>query len=41
MLAPTAAAMSRTRSGSKDAPQESGVGKIVADQAAKPVRHSS
>ena len=41
MLAPMAAAMSPTSSGSKDAPQASGVGKMVAVQAAKPVRHSS
>jgi hypothetical protein len=41
MLAPTAAAIWRTSSGSKDAPQASGVGKMVAVQAAKPVRHSS
>jgi hypothetical protein len=33
MLAPIAAAMSRTKGGSNDAPQASGVGKIVADQA--------
>jgi len=36
-----AAAISRTSPGSKDAPQASGVGKMVAVQAAKPVRHSS
>jgi hypothetical protein len=33
--------MSPTSSWSKDAPQASGVGKMVAVQAAKPVRHSS
>ena len=37
----SAAAIWRTRPGSKDAPQASGAGKIVAFQAAKPVRHSS
>jgi len=41
MLVPMAAAMSRTRPASKDAPQASGAGKIVARHAAKPVRHSS
>ena len=41
MLAPMAAAIWQTSSGSKDAPQASGVGKMVAVQAAKPVRHSS
>ena len=41
MLAPIAAAISRTRSGSNEAPHASGVGKAVAVQAAKPVRHSS
>ena len=41
MLAPIAAAISPTSPGSNDAPQASGVGKIAAVQAAKPVRHSS
>jgi hypothetical protein len=41
MLAPMPAAISPTSPGSKDAPQASGVGKMVAVQAAKPVRHSS
>ena len=41
MLTPMAAAISRTSSGSNDAPQASGVGNTVAVQAAKPVRHSS
>ena len=41
MLVPMARAMSRTRSGSNDAPQASGVGNTVAVQVAKPVRHSS
>ena len=41
MPVPMAAAIWRTRPGSKDAPQASGAGKIVAFQAAKPVRHSS
>jgi len=41
MLVPMAAAIARTRPVSKDAPQASGAGKIVARQAAKPVRHSS
>ena len=41
MLVPIAAAISPTSPGSKVAPQASGVGKIVAVQAAKPVRHSS
>ena len=41
MLTPMAAAISPTSPGSKDAPQASGVGKMVAVQAAKPVRHSS
>ena len=41
MLVPMAAAMFATSTGSKLAPQASGVGKMVADQAAKPVRHSS
>ena len=41
MVRPKALAMSRTSAGSNEAPQASGVGKIVAVQAAKPVRHSS
>ena len=41
MVRPMASAISLTRAGSKEAPHASGVGKIVADQAAKPVRHSS
>lgn len=39
--APMACAISVTRAGSKLAPQASGVGKTVACQAEKPVRHSS
>ena len=38
---PIAAAISATSSGSKDAPQASGVGKVAAFHAASPVRHSS
>src|SRR6202000_2530791 len=41
MVAPKAALISPTSSESNEAPQASGVGKIVAPQAAKPVRHSS
>ena len=41
MLAPMATPISRTSSGSNDAPQASGVGNTVAVQVANPVRHSS
>ena len=41
IAAPIALAISRTSAGSNEAPHASGVGKIVAVQAAKPVRHSS
>ncbi len=39
--APIAAPISSTSSGSKAAPHASGVGKVAAVQAARPVRHSS
>ena len=41
MLSPIAAPIRSTRSGSKLAPHDSGVGKVAAFQAARPVRHSS
>ena len=41
IVVPIAVAIRSTRSGSNEAPHDSGAGNVVARQAASPVRHSS